>query len=54
MSGARNLRRVIARRVEDPLSDLLLTGNHAGERIVLHALGSEIDIEIPHEELLPV
>ena len=54
MSGARNLSRVIARRVEDPLSDLLLTGNHAGERIVLHALGSEIDIEIPHEELLPV
>ena len=54
MSGARNLRRVIARRVEDPLSDLLLTGNYAGERIVLHALGSEIDIEIPHEELLPV
>lgn len=54
MSGARNLRRVIARRVEDPLSDLLLTGNHAGERIVLHAMGSEIDIEIPHEELLPV
>ena len=54
MSGARNLRRVIARRVEDPLSDLLLTGSHACERIVLHALGSEIDIEIPHEELLPV
>lgn len=54
MSGARNLRRVIARRVEDPLSDLLLTGSHAGERIVLHALGREIDIEIPHEELLPV
>ena len=54
MSGARNLRRVIARCVEDPLSDLLLTGSHAGERIVLHALGSEIDIEIPHEELLPV
>ena len=54
MSGARNLLRVIARRVEDPLSDLLLTGSHAGERIVLHALGSEIDIEIPHEELLPV
>ncbi|MGN0774567.1 MAG: ATP-dependent Clp protease ATP-binding subunit [Candidatus Ventricola sp.] len=54
MSGARNLRRVIAKRVEDPLSDLLLTGNHAGERIVLHATGNEIDIEIPHEELLPV
>lgn len=54
MSGARNLRRVIARRVEDPLSDLLLTGSHAGERIVLHAMGGEIDIEIPHEELLPV
>lgn len=54
MSGARNLRRVIARRVEDPLSDLLLTGSHAGERIVLHALDRKIDIEIPHEELLPV
>ena len=54
MSGARNLRRVIARRVEDPLSDLLLTGNHVGERIVLHAAGDRIDIEIPHEELVPV
>lgn len=54
MSGARNLRRVIARRVEDPLSDLLLTGNHAGERIVLHAEGGEVNIEIPREELLLV
>ena len=54
MSGARNLRRVIARRVEDPLSDLLLTGSHAGERIELHASGGEIRIGIPHEELLPV
>ncbi len=54
MSGARNLRRVIARRVEDPLSDLLLTGNHVGERIVLHTAGDRIDIEIPHEELVPV
>ena len=54
MSGARNLRRVICRRVEDPLSDLLLTGNHAGERIALHALSGEIQIEIPHGELLPV
>lgn len=54
MSGARNLRRVITRRVEDPLSDLLLTGHHEGERIVLHASDNEIKLEIPHEELLPV
>ncbi|MGN0775464.1 MAG: ATP-dependent Clp protease ATP-binding subunit [Candidatus Ventricola sp.] len=54
MSGARNLRRVIAKRVEDPLSDLLLTGSHAGERIVLHAADGKINMEIPHEELVPV
>lgn len=54
MSGARNLRRVITRRVEDPLSDLLLTEHHEGERIVLHASDNEIKLEIPHEELLPV
>lgn len=54
MSGARNLRRVITKKVEDPLSDLLLTGHHEGERIVLHAADGEIRLEIPHEELLPV
>ena len=58
MSGARNLRRVITKRIEDPISDLLLTGQHAGERIVLRASGGEIHTEIrtelPEETLLPV
>ena len=31
MSGARNLRRIIAEQVEDPLSDLILRGKTEGE-----------------------
>jgi len=50
MSGARNLRRVIAKYVEDPLSDLLLTRCCAGERLVMRVNGNQIDIELPHTE----
>ena len=53
-SGARRLRRVLAERVEDPLSDWLLEGTHTGERVVLRAVQDEIRIEMPNEELLPV
>lgn len=53
-SGARRLRRVLAERVEDPLSDWLLEGTHTGERVVLRAVQNEIRIEMPSEELLPV
>ena len=34
MSGARNLRRVIRERVEDPLSDLILSQPDAGRIVV--------------------
>ena len=44
MSGARNLRRVIARHVADPLSDLLLRGDIASGKITLSAEGEEIRI----------
>lgn len=54
MSGARNLRRVIARMVEDPLSDLLLRGQHTGEQIELCVEDSRIQIKAQQEELIPV
>ena len=50
MSGARNLRRVIAKYVEDPLSDLLLTRSCAGERLMLKISNDEIKIELPQIE----
>jgi len=52
MSGARNLKRVISRRVEDLLSDYLLLGNHAGERIVLQMADGQIRIASEQEELV--
>ena len=54
MSGARQLRRVIAKEVEDLLSDYLLTGQHAGERIMLEAVQDQIRIASEQEVLLPV
>ena len=54
MSGARQLRRVIAKDVEDLLSDYLLTGSHAGERIVLELQQDQIRIASEQEELIPV
>lgn len=54
MSGARQLRRVIAKSVEDMLSDYLLTGCHTGERIVLKMLDDQIRIVSEQEELLLV
>lgn len=54
MSGARQLRRVIAKEVEDLLSDYLLNGQHAGERIMLEAVQDQIRISSEQEVLLPV
>lgn len=54
MSGARQLRRVISRTVEDMLSDYLLAGDHTGERIVLEIREDQIRIASEQEELLPV
>ena len=54
MSGARNLRRVIAKQVEDPLSDYLLLGSHAGERIVLQMMDDRIRIASEQDELVTV
>jgi len=54
MSGARQLRRVIAKSVEDLLSDYLLAGCHTAERIVLEMHKDQIRIASEQEELLPV
>lgn len=54
MSGARQLRRVISKYVEDLLSDYLLMGSHAGERIVLEMRGEQICIASEQEELVMV
>ena len=54
MSGARNLRRVISRSVEDMLSDYLLVGQHAGERIALEMKNDQICIASEQKVLLPV
>ena len=54
MSGARNLRRVIAKEVEDPLSDLLLAGGGKPDRILIRALEDEIRVYACEEALLPV
>ena len=54
MSGARQLRRVLAKSVEDLLSDYLLAGRHAGERIALEVHQEQIRIASEQEELLPV
>lgn len=52
MSGARNLRRVIAERIEDPLSELILRGR-AGNEVHLSAAGDEILVTGAREALAP-
>jgi len=52
MSGARNLRRVIVRRIEDPLSDMLLSGKAAGNVFFLKADHDEIQVVVPEETLI--
>lgn len=49
--GARPLRRVIQRRVEDPLSDAMLGGRFtAGDRVLVDVEGNEIVLKkIPHD-----
>ena len=53
MSGARNLRRVIAKEIEDPLSDLLLAGPVQNSRIMIRAEGDEFCVFVCEESLLP-
>ena len=46
MSGARNLRRTVQKRVEDPLSDLLLTQELSGKTVTLGVAGDEIRLTV--------
>ena len=52
MSGARNLRRVIAEQVEDPLSEWILRGKADGE-VHLRVERGEIIVVGAHEALAP-
>ena len=52
ISGARNLRRIIIQKVEDPLSDVLLSDQLSGNRIMLKAVGCDIQIVVPEEALI--
>jgi len=54
MSGARNLRRIITKQVEDPLSDLLLSGAVPGGKIVLRADGNAVQVCVPKADLVTV
>lgn len=49
MSGARNLRRVIIQKVEDPLSDMLLSGQFFGKRLLLKTDMDEIQIAVQED-----
>ena len=49
MSGARNLRRVIIQKVEDPLSDMLLSGQFFGKRLLLKTDMDEIRIAVQED-----
>jgi ATP-dependent Clp protease ATP-binding subunit ClpC len=53
--GARPLRRVIQHKVEDPLSDALLSGEfHDGENIVIELVEDDVVLRKEEEEpLLP-
>ena len=52
MSGARNLRREITRRVEEPLSDLLLEGRIT-DHVRLFVRDGEVDFDVPEKAELP-
>ena len=52
MSGARNLRREITRRVEEPLGDMLLEGRIA-DHVRLGVRDSEIVFDVPEKAELP-
>lgn len=49
MSGARNLKRVISKMIEDPLSDLILSGNADEGRIRLYAEDERIELVAEQE-----
>lgn len=52
MSGARNLRREITRRVEEPLSDLLLEGKIT-DHVRLLVRDGEVEFDVPEKAELP-
>ena len=52
MSGARNLRRVVAELVEDPLSELILRGK-AGHEVRLSVEKNKITVTGEQEALAP-
>ena len=54
MSGARNIRRTIAKQVEEPLSDLLLAGHIPDGKIILRRDDTKIQICVQEDELIPV
>lgn len=53
MSGARNLRRLITREIEDPLSDMLLRGE-IGRRVRVETKDGELTFDVPDGELSPM
>lgn len=53
MSGARNLRRLITREIEDPLSDMLLRGE-IGRRVRVEARDGKLIFGVPDEEPSPM
>lgn len=57
MSGARNLRRVISREIEDPLSDLILSQDLTGESIAVSVQQDTIHMQVVqamYHETIPV
>lgn len=57
MSGARNLRRVISREIEDPLSDLILSQDLTGESIAVSVEQNTIHMQVVrsiYNETIPV
>lgn len=54
MSGARNLRRVIAKEIEDPLSEILLQSTVVGGRIRIHTDGDRFAISIVEDACVSI
>ncbi|MBQ2991636.1 MAG: ATP-dependent Clp protease ATP-binding subunit [Clostridia bacterium] len=54
MSGARNLRRVIVKKVENPLSDLLLAGRLSGGKVILRTDREELLFDLCENVLASV
>jgi len=54
MSGARNLRRTLAKHIEDPISDLLLAGPESPEKIIIRISGDKFQISAQEDALVTV